>query len=99
MKLAAAAVGALVAGLFASGTPAFSTTIDLSKWTCAKFQTANKEDVGVILAWLEGYYRTEDDPPIIDTETLVANAKKLAAYCTKHPDAGVIAAADELFAK
>jgi len=65
----------------------------------AKFQAADKDDIGVILAWMDGYYRGEDDPPVIDTEKFVANAKKLGEYCAAHPDIGIVTAADELFAK
>src|SRR5262249_17059475 len=85
--------------LLAGGTSASATSIDLSTWTCAKFQAADKDDIGVILAWMDGYYRGEDDPPVIDTEKFVANAKKLGEYCAAHPDTGIITAADELFAK
>jgi acid stress chaperone HdeB len=99
MKFLVPGCGVLVAGLLASGTPAFSSTIDLSTWTCAKFQAADKDDIGVILAWLDGYYRDENDPPVVDTEKFVANAKKLGQYCAKHPDIGLITAADELFSK
>ncbi len=99
MKFAAAAASVLVAGLIAGGSPALSATIDLSTWTCAKFRAASKDDVGVILAWMDGYYRDENDPPVIDTEKFVANAKKLGEYCAAHPDTGIVTAADELFAK
>jgi acid stress chaperone HdeB len=99
MKFIASAIGALAIGLVAGGAPAFATSIDLSTWTCAKFQAADKDDIGVILAWMDGYYRNEDDPPVIDTEKFVANAKKLGDYCSKHPDIGIITAADELFSK
>jgi acid stress chaperone HdeB len=99
MRVVAGAIGALVVGLFAGSTSASATSIDLSTWTCAKFQAASKDDIGVILAWMDGYYRDEDSPPVIDTEKFVANAKKLGEYCSKHPDTGLITAADELFAK
>jgi acid stress chaperone HdeB len=99
MKFIAGAVGALAIGLVASANPAFAASIDLSTWTCAKFQAADKDDIGVILAWMDGYYRNEDDPPVIDTDKFVANAKKLGEYCSKHPDIGIITAADELFSK
>jgi acid stress chaperone HdeB len=89
--------GVLAAGLFACGSTAFAGGIDLSTWTCQKFQSANKDDVGVILAWLDGYYRGDDDPPVIDTDKLAANAKKLGEYCSAHPDAGLITATDKLF--
>jgi acid stress chaperone HdeB len=99
MKFVASAVGALVIGLLTTSTPAFSASIDLSTWTCAKFQAAPKDDIGIILAWMDGYYRNEDDPPVIDTDKFVANAKKLGEYCSKHPDIGLITAADDVFAK
>ena len=98
MKFAAVAE-ALVAALLIGLTPAVANVIDLSTWSCAKFQAADKEDIGVILAWLDGYYRNEGDPPVIDTDTLVANAKKLGQYCAAHPEIGLITAADELFSK
>ncbi len=98
MKFAAAA-SVLVVGLIAGGSPAVSATIDLSTWTCAKFRAANNYDVVVILAWMHGYYRNENDPPVIDTEKFVANAKKLGEYCAAHPDIGIVTAADEVFAK
>jgi acid stress chaperone HdeB len=99
MKFIAGALGAVAVGLVANSTPAFATSIDLSTWTCAKFQAANKDEIGVILAWMDGYYRDEDSPPVIDTDKFVANAKKLGEYCSEHPSTGIITAADELFAK
>ncbi len=94
MKLFA---GALVAGLLFCGNAALATEIDLSTWTCHQFQTASKDDIGVILAWLDGYYRGDNDPPIIDTDKFVENAKKLGEYCSAHPDIGLITATDKLF--
>jgi acid stress chaperone HdeB len=94
MKLFA---GALAAGLLLCGNAAFAEDIDLSTWTCKKFQAADKDDIGVILAWLDGYYRNDDDPPVINTDQFVANAKKLGQYCAEHPDLGLITATDKLF--
>ncbi len=95
MKRFAAALAAV--GLLASCNIASAEQIDLSTWTCKKFQSADKEEIGVILAWLDGYYKDEDDPPIIDTDKFVGNAKKLGAYCSAHPDIGLITATDKLF--
>jgi acid stress chaperone HdeB len=99
MRLITCAIGAIVVGLLAGGMSASASSIDLSTWSCAKFQSADKDDIGVILAWMDGYYRGEDDPPVIDTEKFIANAKKLGEYCAAHPETGIITAADELFAK
>ena len=77
--------------------PAMAEDIDLSAWTCKQFLSASKEDVGVILAWLDGYYKEEDEPPVIDTAALVVKAKQLGQYCAEHPDSDLISATDKLF--
>ena len=84
-------------GVLARSAPAKANEIDLSGWTCKQFQSASKDQVTLILAWLDGYYRAEDDPPMIDTDQLGANAKKLGDYCAAHPDTKLITAADTLF--
>jgi acid stress chaperone HdeB len=90
---------ALAAATLAWSAPGYAEDIDLSTWTCHQFQAASKDDVGVILAWLDGYYKDEDDPPVINTDQFVANAKKLGEYCAAHPDIGLITATDKLFQK
>jgi acid stress chaperone HdeB len=96
MRIFAAAVAVMV---LVSANPVRANDIDLSTWTCQQFVTANKDDIGVILAWLDGYYKDEDDPPVIDTTKFVDNAKKLGEYCAAHPDIGLITATDKLFQK
>jgi acid stress chaperone HdeB len=96
MRIFAAAVAVMV---LVSANPVRANDIDLSTWTCQQFVTANKDDIGVILAWLDGYYKDEDDPPVIDTTKFVDNAKKLGEYCAAHPDLGLITATDKLFQK
>ena len=90
-------VAALMAAVLLSAAPAKASNIDLSAWSCKQFQSASKDDAALILAWLDGYYRAEDDPPIVDTNQLAANAKKLDAYCATHPDMRLMTAADTLF--
>ena len=103
--LTAAILAAVIAGIMAPiltgvlawGGRAKASEIDLSTWTCKQFQSASRDETTLILAWLDGYYRAEDDPPVVDTDQLGTNAKKLNAYCTAHPDAKLITAADTLF--
>jgi acid stress chaperone HdeB len=106
MKILAAAAAATLLGWVTPAwvtpawlTPAFADDIDLSTWTCKQFISASKDDIGVVLAWLDGYYKDEDDPPVIDTTKFVDNAKKLGEYCAAHPDIGLITATDKLFQK
>lgn len=64
---------ALVCGTLVWSGAVSAAEIDLSTWTCRKFQSASKDDVGVILAWLDGYYKGENGRPIIDTDKFVQN--------------------------
>lgn len=93
----AAIMAVVLAAVVAWDMPAKANQIDLSTWTCEQFQSASKDEITLILAWLDGYYRAEDDPPVVDTDQLGANAKKLGAYCAAHPDTKLITAADTLF--
>ncbi len=90
---------ALAATVLAWSLPAEAADIDLSDWTCRQFLSASKDDLAVIVAWLDGYYKDEDDPPVIDTTQFAANAKKLGDYCAAHPELGLITATDKLFQK
>jgi acid stress chaperone HdeB len=94
MKYVAALVAAVMLGC---ATPALADDIDLSVMTCKKFQTADDETIKLILTWLDGYYKDQDDPPVIETNSFVENAKKLGRYCADHPDQGLITAADKVF--
>ena len=82
-----------------SGGAVRAEKIDFSTTTCKQFMESHKDAIGVVLAWLDGYYRDENDPPIFDTERFEENAKKLGAYCATHPTIGLITATDELFGK
>jgi acid stress chaperone HdeB len=92
-------LAALLAGCcLLCGGQARSEVIDFSKVTCKQFFDTHKGDVSVILAWLEGYSREENDPAVFDTKEFAADAKKFSDYCKMHPDASLVTAADEVFA-
>jgi acid stress chaperone HdeB len=91
---------ALLAALaLALAAPAAAEKIDLSTIQCKDFLAKDKDEVGIILAWLDAYYKEENDPAVIDTEKFVANAKKLGDYCRANPSLGLITATDKLFGK
>jgi acid stress chaperone HdeB len=92
-------IGLAVAGMIACcPVAALAEDIDLSTLTCSKFQHSDDETIKLILTWLDGYYKDQDDPPVIETDQFIDNAKKLGEYCAAHPDIGLITAADKLFA-
>ena len=86
-----------IAILATTAFAARAEVLDLSTMTCAKFQASSKDDIGIILTWLDGYYRNENDPPVIDTDKFVARAKKLGEFCSANPSIGLITATDKLF--
>jgi acid stress chaperone HdeB len=90
---------AILFSVLLAAAPASAVVIDLSTMKCEEFLKSSKDDIGVILTWLHGYYRDEKDPPIIDTDKFVADSKKLADYCAANPTNGLITAADKVFGK
>jgi acid stress chaperone HdeB len=90
---------ALVAAALAFASPAYAEKWDLSTINCQAFLGMDKETVNILLGWLDAYYKAEDDPPVIDTDKYLANAKKLGDYCRANPSIGLITATDKLFGK
>jgi len=88
----------LAAMLFAPAQ-AKAEKLDLSTITCKRFFDYNKENIGLLLTWLEGYYSSDDDDPVIDFDKMAVNAKKLGEYCAKNPDIGLITAAEKIYGK
>ncbi|MGO9004150.1 MAG: HdeA/HdeB family chaperone [Beijerinckiaceae bacterium] len=73
--------------------------LDLDTVKCKVFLENSKENIAYTLAWLDGYYKGEDDPAVIDFDKLKENAATLGTYCAQHPDATIATAAEELFGK
>ncbi len=90
---------ALVAAALAFVSPAHAEKWDLSTVHCQAFLGFDKNTTNILLAWLDAYYKEENDPPIIDTDKYLANAAKLGDYCRANPTVGLITATDELFGK
>ena len=82
-----------------SGSPARAQMLDLSTIRCKDFLASSKENIGIILAWMNAYYMDEDDPPILDFTKLMKDAERLGASCAVNPEMGLITAADKLFDK
>jgi hypothetical protein len=75
----------LAAGaLILSGARTSAEPIDLTRFKCADFLSTDREDAEHLLAWLDAYRTSEDDPLIIDFEKLEASAKKLSEFCAAH---------------
>lgn len=89
----------LVAAAMLLAAPAAAANLDLSTVKCKDFLTAGKDNIAVIITWLDGYYKEKDDPPVIDFEKFSASSEKLAKFCAENPDNGLITAADKTLGK
>ena len=89
----------LVAAALALASPAWAEKFDLSTMECQAFLSQDNDFKNILLAWLDAYYKEDDDPPVIDTAKYLANAKKLGDYCRANPSLGLITATDKLFGK
>jgi acid stress chaperone HdeB len=92
-------IAILAVGAFLLALPASAANLDLSTIKCKEFLTSGKDNIAVVITWLDGYYKEKDDPPIIDLDKFGENSGKLAKYCAENPDNGLITAADKTLAK
>ena len=73
---------------------------DLATVTCKQFLALPTAGMGIrIIYWLDGYYRDDVEPAVIDTDKHKKMIVELADYCTRNETHGVITAADTLFQK
>ncbi len=86
----------VVAVALLTSPPAQAQKLDLSTITCKDFIESSKENIGLILMWLAGYYSDEDDPPVVDFDKMKSDAEKLGAYCAKNPTISLITAAESV---
>ena len=89
----------VTAAVLAAATPVQAQKVDLSTISCKQFLEMNKESVGLILMWMAGYYADQDASPVVDFDKMKEDAAKLAAYCAKNLDIGLITAAEETIAE
>ncbi len=82
---------------FAMQAPARAQKLDLSTITCKRFFEYDKDNLALLLTWLEGYYAADDADPVIDFEAMGVNAKRLGEFCAQNPTIGVITAAEKLY--
>jgi len=86
-----------VAVMLVAASPAQAQKqLDLSTMTCKRFFEYDKDNLAIMLMWLDGYYSDEDAPPIVDFDKMTENSKKLGEYCGKNPGHSVITAADKV---
>ena len=87
-------LGIATALALSAATPASADKLDLSKVTCQQFLESGKDNIGLVLMWLHGYWTDEDAPPVVDFDKMGSDAEKIGAYCGKNPTKGFMSAAE-----
>ena len=86
-------------GLTLASAPAHAVVLDLSTVTCQQFIEGDKDEITMVLTWLDGWYKGDEDEAIIDTDVFVANAKKFGGFCAANPSISVVNAAEKILGK
>ncbi len=90
---------ALAAMMLAAAPAMADNNLDLAKVTCKDFLAAGKDNISIILTWLDAYYLGKDDPPVIDFDRMAKSGQALGAYCGENGDAVLSKAADKVMSK
>jgi acid stress chaperone HdeB len=92
-------IASFVVAAALAATPALAqqNTLDLSSIKCKEFVTSGKDNIGMILMWLDGHYHDSDEPAVIDFKKMEERGQKLGAYCGQNPDHGLMTAAEKVF--
>ncbi len=87
------------AALALSSVPAHAEVLDLSTMSCKQFLAGGDDEIKMVLTWMDGWYKGDEDKAIIDTTVFVENAKKFGAYCAANPTVSIVNAAEEILGK
>src|SRR5260370_19995581 len=93
------ALSSLGLSLLLSAAPAHAVVLDLSTMSCKQFIDGGDDEIKMVLTWMDGWYKGDEDEAIIDTEVFVANAKKFGAFCAANPSISIVNAAETILGK
>jgi hypothetical protein len=93
------AAAALLAAAVLAAHGADGQALDLSAISCKQFIELPKDTAVAITLWLDGHLTDEDDPAVFDLGRIKANAERLAAFCARNPQTGLVAAAESVIGK
>lgn len=87
------------AALSLSSMPAHAAKYDLATMSCKQFLESGDDTIKLVLTWMDGWYKGDEDNAIFDTDVFVENAKKFGTYCGANPNVSIVTAADEVLGK
>jgi acid stress chaperone HdeB len=74
-------------------------TLDVAKITCEQLRSYRITRPENIAIWVSGYYHGKREDTTLDTQSLIANARKLQTYCGRNPQTLVMQAVETLLGK
>jgi acid stress chaperone HdeB len=92
-------VSLFAVALLLSSAPAQAVVLDLSTMTCKQFIEGGDDEIKMVLTWMDGWYKGDEDEAIIDTDVFVANAKKFGTFCAANPSISIVNAAEKILGK
>jgi acid stress chaperone HdeB len=98
IKFILAALG-LILALETAPLAQAQVMLDVSKITCEQYYGYKITNPQNIAIWVNGYYHGKRGDVTLDTQGLIANARKLRDYCRRNPQTLVMQAVETLFAK
>jgi acid stress chaperone HdeB len=87
------------AALVLSSVPARAVVLDLSTLTCKQFVEGGDDEIKMVLTWMDGWYKGDEDEAIIDTDVFIDNAKKFGTFCAANPTISIVNAAEKILGK
>jgi acid stress chaperone HdeB len=87
------------AALLLSSVPARAVVLELSTMTCKQFIEGGDDEIKMVLTWMDGWYKGDEDEAIIDTDVFVDNAKKFGKFCAANPTISIVNAAEKILGK
>jgi hypothetical protein len=57
------------------------------------------DEIKMVLTWMDGWYKGDEDEAIIDTDVFVDHAKKFGAFCAANPTISIVNAAEKILGK
>jgi acid stress chaperone HdeB len=96
MPRIATVVSGLVLALAAVPAARAQVTLDVAKITCDQYTGHKITNPQNIAIWLSGYYHGKRGDTTLETQTLIANAKKVRDYCFRNPQTLIMNAVEKV---
>jgi len=75
-----------------SAVPASAESLDISTLKCSDLADMKAEEIGMLLAWIDGYLGGQSDDTRLDLDRFNANADAAAKTCEEDPSTGLLTA-------